>query len=127
HVAAFLLGPPRTGGLFRRALYFNGLMEASLLALATLTCLAVLLARTPNRRIALFLGGAFVLEEVAINAGAGSETGGRFAVVPIGLLTLMTIYAATAGKPGAPARVGAVLCIVVLGAGLLGFWTYRSS
>ena len=72
-------------------------------------CRAVPLARTADRRIALALAAAFLIVEVGVNIGAGADAGGRFAVVPIGILILMLVHATFRGAEGCTDRWGRIV------------------
>ncbi len=125
HLGAFVLGPTTIDTLMQ------GLEDRSWLAAFALgvTALAVagsllfLLWTAPNARVPLLLVGAFVLVELLVQLGSLEEATGRYAVLPIAILTLMAIHgAATSVHPWAP-KVGVGLCAIVLVAGLSGFWT----
>src|SRR5205823_13024777 len=96
-------------------------------AIVILAFLAVVLAHLPDRRVALALIGAFVIEEFGINYGAGSGSGGRFAVVPIGILILALVHGAAAAQHQWMSATAAGLCGIVLLFGLSTFWTYQPS
>jgi hypothetical protein len=122
HVLAFLVSRERVLARLRHA-SDTRLIAYVLLGLAVCAFLAVLLAKVPNRRVALMLGTAFVLTELLVAYGA-LDGGGRYSVVPIGILILALVHGATAAR-GQLLPLGAtVLCAVVLVSGLSTFWTY---
>jgi hypothetical protein len=127
HIAGFVLGPQNAARAHARSdssVLFVGL---SLFAIVVLAFLAAMLVRVADRRIPLALAAAFVIEEIGINYGAGSDPFLRFAVVPIGILTLMLIHGVAATNRAGLRTVGLGLCGVVLLFGLLTFWTYQPS
>lgn len=127
HVAGFLFGQQNARTLIDHTRSKLGLLVLCVFAVGVLVFIATLLAHTPNARITLLLGGALLLEEVLVNYGAGNIAGGRFAVVPIGILTLMMVHGAATARPRWLARAGAVLCGIVFAFGLSGFWTYQAT
>jgi hypothetical protein len=130
HVAGLLFGPDNADTLHRRAGRAHsvlGVVALSVLAIVTLAFLAVVLAHLPDRRVALALVGAFVIEELGVNYGAGSDSGGRFAVVPIGILILVLVHGAAAAQHQWMSATAAGLCGIVLLFGLSTFWTYQPS
>jgi hypothetical protein len=127
HVAGFLFGHQNARTLIDHTRSKLGLVVLCVFAVGVLVFIATLLAHTPNARITLLLGSALLLEEVLVNYGAGNIAGGRFAVVPIGILTLMMVHGAATARPRWLARAGAVLCGIVFAFGLSGFWTYQAT
>jgi hypothetical protein len=126
HFAGFVFGQQNAGELIRHSYSPIGLAVVCVFALGVFVFLAVLLAHAPSTRVSLLLGGALLLEEVLVNFGAGSIPGGRFAVVPIAILTLIAVHGASTARPTWLARTGAALCGIVLFFGLLGFWTHQA-
>jgi hypothetical protein len=103
-------------------------VDLALLALAALVVLGllvVLLWHAPSREVPLYLVAAFLLTELAVQYGANQGAGGRYAAVPIAILTVALVHGATtvrhAWLPGAATAV----CGVLLVAGLAGFWTHN--
>ena len=126
HVAGFVFGQQIAGEFIRHSHSYLRLGVLCLFALVVFVFLAVLLAHVPNARVSLLLGGALLLEEGLVHYAAGSVPGGRFAVVPIGILTLMVVHGAATARPTWLARAGAVLCGIVFLFGLSGFWTHQA-
>lgn len=89
---------------------------------ALVVFLVVLLWRSSARRVAILLGAAFVTIEALVQLGAhNGETGGRYALVPIGILVLMVVHGAACSTP--VLRVLAtVLGSAVLVVGVLQFY-----
>jgi hypothetical protein len=127
HIAGFLFGPQNAARAHAHAgspVLFAGL---SLFALGVLVLLTAMLVRVPDRRVPLALAAAFLIEELGINYGAGSDVFLRFAVVPIGILILMLVHGtATTDRAGLRAA-GLGLCALVFLFGLSTFWTYQAS
>ena len=123
HVAGFVFGQQNAGEFLRHSYSHIGLAVLCVFALGVCVFLAILLAHAPNRRVPLFLLGALLLEELLVNYGAGSIPGGRFAVVPIGILTLMVVHGAATARPTWLASIGVLLCGTVFLFGLSAFWT----
>jgi len=123
HLAGFVFGPDiaATAGRVRSP---RGSVALAGLAIVVLALLAAIVARVSDKRVPIILVSALALEEIAVNYGAGGDSGGRFAVVPIGLLILMLVHATFAGRPKVQIA-GVGLCAVVLVFGLSNFWTYQ--
>ena len=125
HVSMFLFGGGLAERLHAHAYSFPGLLAFATLALVVLGGLALVLLVVPNRRVAGMLVAAFVLVEALVSFGdIHNAAGGRYAVVPIGLLTLALVHATTA-RPSGVGTAAAVVCGLVLVSGLINFWSYH--
>jgi len=103
----------------------GGLLAVSAFAAVILLFILVVLATVPNVRVAGLLVGVLAIEEFLVNYGALNGAGGRYAVVPIAILTLMLIHGATTSPYPWLAGAATALCAFVLAAGLANFWTEK--
>jgi hypothetical protein len=127
HVGTLLFGNKIAGALMNRADAGSRLtwIALALLVLAVPALLIVLLRHAPKTRVPLLLAGALVLVELLVQLGSLGQARGRYAVVPIAILTLMVIHGAatSAHRRLQPAAIG--VCVLVLAAGVLQFWTLK--
>jgi hypothetical protein len=126
HVGTLLFGNKIAGALMNRANAGSRLTWIALVMLVVAVCgfLIVLLRHAPKARVPLLLAGALVLVELLVQLGSLGEAGGRYAVVPIAILTLMVIHAATSGYRWLQ-RAAIGVCVLVLAVGVLQFWTLK--
>jgi hypothetical protein len=125
HIGAFVLGPARIESLMRSLEEGSWMAAAALtvVALAVAALLVALLWKAPNARVPLLLLGAFLLTELLVQFGSLEQATGRYAVMPIAILTLAAIHGAATSAHPRIALVGVGLVALVLVAGLSGFWT----
>jgi hypothetical protein len=125
HLGAFVLGPTTIDALMRGLEDHSWLaaLALGLTAIAVAGVLAFLLWTAPNARVPLLLLGAFVLIELLVQLGSLEQATGRYAVLPIAILTLMAIHGVATSVHPWVTKVGIGLGAVVLVAGLSGFWT----
>ena len=121
-MSPFLFGPSIATRLLSHAHTFSGLVAFALFAVVVVVVLASVLAVVPRAEVALLLVAAFVLVEGLVLFGTRVSAGGRYAVVPIAILTLIVVLGTT-GESRVAARIASVLCVVTLVAGLSTFWT----
>ena len=96
------------------------------LAVLLFGLLGVLLWKAPKRHVTALLVGALLITEVLVLIGGlGGEAGGRYAVVPVGILTLMLIYGTTVSSPPRLRWAAVAVLGLVLLVGLSQFWTER--
>ncbi|MDQ1509620.1 MAG: hypothetical protein QOG50_1464 [Actinomycetota bacterium] len=126
HIAGFVFGPDWAKTVHRSSDTIVGFAALCCFAIVVLTFLAAVLARVPDRRVALALAGAFLIEELGVNFGAGSDSGHRFAVVPVGILILMLVHGTATGRNAGLQVMGIGVCALVLVFGLSTFWSYQS-
>lgn len=127
-VSAVLLGHGPAGDVLRAGSLSARSAVAAAAGLALVALLGVLLWRAPDPVVPVKLAVAFVAVEAVIQVGAiGGVAGGRYAVVPMAILTLALVHGfAVADRR--PLRLAAATgCAVVLVAGLAQFWTYRDA
>jgi hypothetical protein len=104
----------------------NGALIIGVLAVLLFGLLGLLLWKAPKRRVTALLVGALLITEVLVLVGdLAGEAGGRYAVVPVGILTLMLIYGATTSSPPPLRWAGVAVLGLVLLVGLSQFWTER--
>ena len=125
HLSAFAFGADLVKDLNKTARAGSGFTWVALVlgALALVGFLVLVCRSLPNVLVPLLLAGAFVIIEVLIQLGSFGEAGGRYAVLPIAILTLLAIHAAATARAGL-LQLGAVaLCGLVLVVGVFQFWT----
>ena len=102
----------------------HGTLELATVATVFLAFLCLLLWSTREVRIPLLLVGALLLVETLVQVGdLKGDAGGRYAVVPVGILSLMVIHGATRSDMAVLRRLGAATIVVVMAVGLSQFWT----
>lgn len=127
HLAGFLVGADNATSIVQRSHGAGGLVVLSLGGLAVIVFVGFLLSHVRPRTVPLLLAAAFVLEEVMILYGANNGAGGRYTVVPIGILILMFVHATTHADRSWIRQVAVATCVVVLLFGVTAFWTYQPS
>ncbi|HEY5173059.1 MAG TPA: hypothetical protein VIK54_15150 [Acidimicrobiia bacterium] len=125
HIATMLFGSAIGAALNRASHSFERLLLWSLLALIIVLVIGALLRDTGSKHVVMSLGCAFVLEELLVNWGAESGGGGRYAVVPIAMLTLALIHAAARARHTTARIISRGLCATILIFGLANFWTFQ--
>jgi hypothetical protein len=126
HVLAFLINRDQAEEIVRRTRPTDNLLAMSFCALVVLVFIGAVLAYAPNRRVVWMLVAAFALTELLVLYGA-HEGGGRYSVVPIGILILALVHGAATTRQPFLAFGATALCAVVLISGLAAFWTYGST
>jgi hypothetical protein len=122
HLGSFLFGTANAARLHAHGNTFDGLALLGLFALVVAGVLAAVLATVPRPRVALLLIAAFVIEEFLILFGTRRGAGGRYVVVPVGILLLMSVHALAAARARWAAVVAGGLCLLALGSGVSEFW-----
>jgi hypothetical protein len=124
-LSALVLGHDLAGKLLQGQVPSPRSLVMATLALVIGALLVALCLRVPDRRVPLKLGVAFVWVQILIQIGAiGRLVGGRYVVVPLGILTLLVVHAFASAGRGWVRWSAAVLCGAILIAGLSEFWTY---
>jgi hypothetical protein len=77
--------------------------------------------------VPLLLAGAFVIVEVLVQFGAFGAATDRYAVLPIAVLTLFTVYVAATARVDWVQWCALALSGLVLFVGLSQFWTRQSA
>lgn len=127
HFATFVFGGSAASSIHPKLDSMGGVFVLLALAVVVFLFLLAVLSYVPRTRVALMLIVAFVLEELLVNYGAHNGAGGRYAAVPIAILTLMLIHGAATTEHLWLARAATVLCGVVLVAGVANFWTTKTT
>jgi hypothetical protein len=128
HVSGFAFGQDLVEDLrYARAGTVLGWVALVLGGLVVVGVVALVCRLLPSAWVALLLVGAFVLIEALIQLGAFGEAGGRYVVLPIAILTLLTVYVAATARPGWLQYGAVALCGLVLLVGLSQFWTRQSA
>jgi hypothetical protein len=97
---------------------------ASAITLVVVVVVGLALVQSHHRRVPLLLVGALVIVEVVVQVGSiGGGVGGRYSVVPIAIIMLMTLYGATMASGRVVRAAASALLVASLVAGLAGFWT----
>lgn len=99
-------------------------VAAAIITLVVVVVVGLALVQSHRRRVPLLLLGALVIVEVVVQVGSiGGGVGGRYSVVPIAIIMLMTLYGATVatGRVVRGAAVAILACSLLWG--LAGFWT----
>jgi hypothetical protein len=127
HVGTFLFGGKVASVFMNRANAGSRLISIALamLVLAVSAFLIVLLRHASKARVPLLLAAALVLVEVVVQLGSLGEAVGRYAVVPIAILTLMVIHGAANSGHRWLQPAAAAVCVLALAVGMLQFWTFR--
>lgn len=125
HIATLLFGSAIGAALNRASHSFERLLLWSVLALIIVLVIGALLRDTGSKHVFMSLGSAFVLEELLVNWGAESGGAGRYAVVPIAILTLALIHAAARARHMTARVISRGLCAAIFIFGLANFWTYK--
>jgi hypothetical protein len=125
HLATGLFGSSIGAALNRASRSSERLLLWSVVALIMVLVIGALLRDTGSTRVFLSLGSAFVLEELLVNWGAKSGGAGRYAVVPIAMLTLALIHAAARARHTIARVISRGLCASIFVFGLANFWTYQ--
>jgi len=129
HLSAFAFGADLVKDLNKNARAGSGFTwVAIVLGAVVLVAFLVLLCRgLPNVQVPLLLAGALVIIEILIQLGSFGEAGGRYAVLPIAILTLLVVHGAATARPGVLQFGALALCGLVLLVGLWQFWTRQSA
>ncbi len=102
----------------------HGTLALATVATVFVAFLCVLLWSTREVRIPLLLVGALLLVEILVEVGdLRGDAGGRYAVVPIGILSLMVIFGAARSDLVVLRWLGAATIVLVMAVGLSQFWT----
>jgi hypothetical protein len=127
HFATFLFGSSIATRLHAHAYGFFGLLTFAFCAFVVAAILASVLACVRQRQVALLLIAAFVLEESLVLFGTRHDAGGRYAVLPIAVLLLISVHAMTTARFRVATGVAAAFCLVSFIGGCSAFWTGQPS
>jgi len=126
HLGGFAFGS-RAIDQLGNAIEDRSVLAAVLVGVTVLVLGAVLVAivwRAPDRRVPVLLVGAFVIIEAVVHVGSLTRGApGRYAVVPVTIITFLLLYGATALTDRWVVRGATALLAVALVAGMVTFWT----
>jgi hypothetical protein len=98
-----------------------------LFAAVVAAVLVSVLAVVPRPQVALLLLAVFALEECLVLVGTRRGAGGRYVVVPIAILMLMSVHAMTTARRRWAVGAASGLCLVAFVSGCSVFWTAQPS
>jgi hypothetical protein len=127
HFSNFLFGNSIATRLHAHANTFAGLLALALFAAVVAAVLASVLAVVPRPQVALLLVAAFALEELLVIVGTRRGIGGRYVVLPVAILLLISVHAMTTARRRWAVGAASGLCLVALVSGCSVFWTAQPS
>jgi hypothetical protein len=127
HFGGFIFGNSIATRMHAHANTSAGLLALGLFAAVVAAVLAAVLAVVPRRQVALLLVAAFALEEFLVIVGTRQGIGGRYVVLPIAILLLISVHAMGTARRQWAVGVGSALCLVAFVSGCSVFWTAQPS
>jgi hypothetical protein len=123
HFGTFIFGTNIASRLQTHSRTFFGLLVFGFCALVVAVVLASVLAFVPRLQVAVLLVAAFAIEECLVLFGTRGSAGGRYVVVPIAILLLISVHAMTTARNTVASGIAAAFCLVAFVAGCSVFWT----